>query len=149
MKTKILILLLASASAVFGQSNVNVVNPAVAPNPNKAGPVNVILRDTAGAYVPAGGDTTIALGGAAHLANSQVATSTTAATLFIARATRVGCLVRNLDTTISVYIGKTTVTAGNGMVLKAGESVVLSTQELVQVIAASGTPTVAIADEYN
>lgn len=87
--------------------------------------------------------------GAANQANSQVATSTSAATLVIARPTRVGCLVKNTDATITVYIGKATVTSANGMPLKAGESVVVTAQTLIQVIAASGTPTVAVFDEFN
>jgi len=48
------------ASPVFGQ-NVYVVNPAV----GAPGPVNVILRDPTGAYVPAGGGG----GGAATIAD--------------------------------------------------------------------------------
>ncbi len=87
--------------------------------------------------------------GANNVATSQVATSTGAATLVIARATRRTCLVRNLDTSISVYIGPATVSAGNGMLLKAGESLVITAITLWQVIAASGTPTVAVADEYD
>ena len=92
---------------------------------------------------------TKAVPGAQHVANSQVATSTTAGTLVVARPTRTSCLVRNLDASITVYIGKATVTSGNGMPIKAGESVVITGQGLWQVIAASGTPTVAVIDEYN
>lgn len=87
--------------------------------------------------------------GATNYVNSQVATSTVAATLVVARETRRGCLVRNLDTTISVYIGAATVTSANGMLLKAGESVVIQGKGLYQVISASGTPTVAVMDEYD
>lgn len=87
--------------------------------------------------------------GAVNVANSQVTTSTTAGTLIAARPTRVSCLIRNTDAAITVYIGKATVTAGNGMPLKAGDSVVVTAQVLWQVIAASGTPVVAVADEYN
>src|ERR1022692_34094 len=61
--------------------------------------------------------------GAANLASSQVTTSTSASTLAVARPTRTSVLFRNLDSTISVYIGPATVTAANGMLLKAGESV--------------------------
>ena len=46
--------LLLLTPAAFGQ-NVVVTNPAVAPSANKIGAVNVILRDTTGAYVAAGG----------------------------------------------------------------------------------------------
>lgn len=87
--------------------------------------------------------------GAAHEANSQVTASTSAATLIAARATRRSCLIKNTDATITVYIGAATVTAGNGMPLKAGESVSISAVTLVQVIAASGSPVVAVFDEYD
>lgn len=87
--------------------------------------------------------------GTAHEANSQVTASTTAGTLIVARATRRGCLIRNLDAAISVYIGAATVTSSNGMILTAGESVVVSGVTLYQVIAASGSPVVAVMDEYD
>jgi hypothetical protein len=87
--------------------------------------------------------------GAAHLASSQVTTSTVASTLAIARPTRTSVLFRNLDSAISVYIGPETVTANNGVLLKAGESVSFTNVGLIQVIAASGTPVVSVSDEYN
>jgi len=87
--------------------------------------------------------------GAANIASSQVTTSTSAATLAIARATRRSILIRNMDAAISVYVGPATVTTGNGMLLKAGESCPFTCVGLIQVIAASGTPVVAIADEYD
>lgn len=89
------------------------------------------------------------LKGAANNAVSQVASSTTAATLAIARATRRSITIKNTDAAITVYVGPATVTAGNGMPLKAGESISKTWVGLVQVIAASGTPTVAIDDEYD
>lgn len=87
--------------------------------------------------------------GASNLSTGQLTTSTTAGTLVVARATRTSVLFRNLDTSISVYIGPATVTSGNGIPLKAGESVPFTFVGLIQVIAASGTPIVAYADEYN
>lgn len=86
--------------------------------------------------------------GATHYANGQVATSTTAATFVIARPTRTTCMLLNMDATITVYVGRATVTSGNGVPLKAGQSMVVTGVELVQVIAASGTPTVAYWDEF-
>ena len=85
---------------------------------------------------------------AANQATGQVATSTAAATFVVARPTRESVLLRNLDTTISVYVGVATVTSANGMLLKAGESIEVKTTALIQVIAASGTPTVAYYDTY-
>lgn len=87
--------------------------------------------------------------GAANLNNGQVAASVTAATLVAARSTRRSVTIKNLDAAITVYIGKATVTAGNGMQLKAGESISVDTTALIQVIAASGTPTVAFMETYD
>jgi hypothetical protein len=114
---------------------------------NQGQALNQIVANT-GALV-SGGISPAEPTGAAHLATGQVASSTTAGTLVIARSTRTSVLFRNLDATISVYIGPATVTSGNGMLLKAGESVSFTDVGLIQVIAASGTPTIAFADEYN
>lgn len=86
---------------------------------------------------------------AAQMVTGQVTTSTTAGTFVIARATRRTVLLKNLDTTIKVYYGPATVTTGNGMELKPGESREVGTVGLIQVIAASGTPIVAYEDEYD
>jgi hypothetical protein len=90
-----------------------------------------------------------AVKGAANVAVAQTTTSTSAATLVAARATRRGVYIRNFDTSISVYIGPATVTSSNGMLLKAGESIFLTWVGLIQVIAASGTPVVGTVDEYD
>jgi len=97
---------------------------------------------------PAAGSTSLNTG-ALNLTSSQVALSTTAGTIAIARATRRSVLIRNLDTAINVYVGPATVTAANGMLIKPGESVPYTWIGLIQGIAASGTPSVAIADEYD
>lgn len=81
--------------------------------------------------------------------NNQVTAATSAKTLVIARLTRRAVTFRNLDATISVYIGNATVTSTNGFLLKAGESVTWNVTGLVQVIAASGSPVVAYEDEYD
>lgn len=86
---------------------------------------------------------------AANLTTGQVTASTSAGTLVIARATRRGVLLKNTDSSITVYYGPATVTAGNGMPLKAGESTVVNSVVLIQVIAASGSPVVAYSDEYD
>ena len=83
------------------------------------------------------------------MANGQVATSTAAATLVAARATRRSVVIKNMDTTITIYIGVATVTAANGLPLLPGESVSIDWVGLIQAIAASGTPTVAYAETYD
>ncbi len=87
--------------------------------------------------------------GAANTANGQVTASTTAATLIVARATRRYAIARNTDAALSGYLGIATVTAANGMPVKAGESVRLDTTALVQVLAASGSPVFAFIEFYD
>lgn len=99
-----------------------------------------------------GGSSTVSLVGAAHAASSHVTASTSASTLAIARATRRSCLFRNLDASINVWIGPATVTSGtggNGMILKPGESIPVTAITLWQVIAESGSPIIAVTDEYD
>lgn len=86
--------------------------------------------------------------GAANVSVGQV-TAGAAATLVVARPTRRGVLIKNLDTSLTAYIGPATVTAANGLELKAGESVVVSWTGLIQRFAASGSPVVAFWDEYD
>lgn len=145
MKRFIILAALLLPSLAWAQ-NVQVVKPTKG---NTDGTYSVLVRPVDADGNVIGGSANPAPVGAAHEANSQVATSTTAGTLVIARPTRVSCLVRNIDTTITVYIGGATVTTANGMPLKPGESVVVTAQTLWQVIAASGTPAVAVIDEYN
>lgn len=89
------------------------------------------------------------LKGAANVSVLRATASTSAATLAIARATRTGILIRNLDTAITIYVGPATVTSGNGFPILPGESCPFSWVGLIQVIAASGTPAYAAFDEYN
>lgn len=87
--------------------------------------------------------------GAANIASGQVTATTSAATLIAVRSTRRSAVVRNLDSVITVYIGPATVTSGNGMPLRAGESMPIDSTALIQVIAASGTPSVAYIENYD
>lgn len=87
--------------------------------------------------------------GATNYANGQVTATGTAATLVAARATRRSVLVRNLDASLDVYVGNATVTAGNGMLLKAGESFPIDAVGLIEVIAPSGSPVVAYMETYD
>jgi hypothetical protein len=81
-------------------------------------------------------------------ATAQVATSTTAGTAAGARPTRVRCEIRNLDATNNVFIGPTTVTSANGVILKPGESRAFYTQTLLQAISSAGTPTIEVNDYW-
>lgn len=108
----------------------------------------VLPVDANGNPIGGAGGTGTSIQGAANLASSQVTTAVTAGTLAIARPTRRRCTYKNLDTSITVYIGPATVTALNGMEVKAGQSGEFTWVGLMQVIAASGTPIVAIHDEF-
>ena len=96
---------------------------------------------------PISGQTTTK--GGKRLANGQVTASTTASTLVAERINRRSVTIKNIDASITVYIGVATVTAANGMEVKAGESINIDTTSLIQVIAASGAPKVAFVETYD
>ncbi len=88
--------------------------------------------------------------GAAHLATSEVTSSSSPQTLVVARPTRRTVLVRNDGSgSDAVRVGEATVSASKGVLLTAGQSFSFSFQGLIQVIATSGTPVVTAADEYD
>ena len=90
--------------------------------------------------------------GTRKILTNQNALSTTAERVDSAAAspTRRSILIQNLDAAITVYWGAAdTVTSATGGRLIAGSSVRLYTQAAVYMIAASGTPTVAITEEYD
>lgn len=124
-----------------GRATVNVVAPV--PVTDNAGSLTV------DGSVSISGTVTTARTGAANMANGQVTTSNVAGTLVAARATRRYVTIKNLDASITVYIGIATVTSANGLPLLAGESVSLDFVGLIQVIAASATPTVAYVEVYD
>lgn len=86
--------------------------------------------------------------GAPHIANGQVATSVTSAELIAARKGRGRVIVKNLDASITVYIGTGTVATTTGMPLLAGESIALLTAAAINGRSASGTPSIAYIEEY-
>ncbi len=92
--------------------------------------------------------TLTAITGAANLATSQVTSTSSAATLVVARPTRRSVLIRNTDAANSIWVGPATVTTANGFLIKAGESVPFTWVGLIQVIDSGSHAVVAIADEY-
>lgn len=115
--------------------NVMVVNPTTRPVP---------VTITGGAAA-----TTTKETGTANIATSQVTASGTAGTVAIARSTRRQCTLKNIDATNTATVGPATVTTGNGMPLKAGESITVRSVGLIQVIANAGSPIIAVMDEYD
>lgn len=77
------------------------------------------------------------------IATGQAALSTTAAQVIAANTARHTVLVRNNDASISIYVGASGVTSATGLLLKAGESVEITTTAAVFAVSASGTPTVS------
>ena len=83
-----------------------------------------------------------------NLASGQVATSVTSAELVPARAQRANVTIKNLDATITIWVGPGTVTTANGFELKAGESKTYVTTSAINGRSASGTPTLGYDEEY-
>ena len=82
------------------------------------------------------------------IAVNQVATSTTSAEAIAARPSRYRVVIKNIDSSITQYIGTGTVTSSNSMVLLAGESIALETSAAINALSASGTPSLAYIEEY-
>lgn len=114
------------------------------------GPIGlkVILIGSGGSTASLGTVTNVPKG-AANFATGQVTATTAAGTFVAARATRRSATLINADSTINIYVGPATVTAGNGLLLKPSQSVNVDTTALIQVLAASGTPTVTFIESYD
>lgn len=108
----------------------------------------ITLVDSAGVPITALPVSISTQPGAANLTVTRSTASSTAGTLAIARATRRSILIRNLDTSLTIYVAPATVTTSNGFPILPGESCPFSWVGLIQVISVSGTPAYAVADEY-
>lgn len=87
--------------------------------------------------------------GADNITATQNALSTAAEAIFSVRPSRHRAVIKNIDTSITVYVGETVdVTSATGLPLAAGESIALYTTAAIYAIAASGTPTVALLEEW-
>lgn len=87
--------------------------------------------------------------GASHFDTDQEALSTTAEQVLAVNSVRRRVVIKNLDSAITVYIGKFNVSSSNGLELKPGESIALHTTASIHAIAASGTPSIAWLEEYD
>ena len=89
--------------------------------------------------------------GSDQVAVSQAATATTAGgtQVLAAKNTRTRAVFKNLDTSITIYLGTGTVSSSTGIPLLAGESIALHTKGAIKALSASGTPSLAIVDEYD
>lgn len=87
--------------------------------------------------------------GSTTLGNGQATAGAASGALVAARVGRKSVTVRNIHATESCYIGAGTVSAANGMLLKALESVALTTTAAINGIRAGSTDvTVAYLEEY-
>lgn len=87
--------------------------------------------------------------GAANWSHNQNATiSTTAAELIAARETRKRAVIVNQGS-VDCYIGKSTVSSSNGVLLKAGGVIVLQHCGAIYGRTASGTATLHYWEEYD
>jgi hypothetical protein len=88
--------------------------------------------------------------GAANLATTGAFTvSNTAQQLLAARATRRSCVISNLDTALTVFIGNAGVTTATGKSISPGNSLTIPTVTAIYVICASGSPIVDAAEAYD
>jgi hypothetical protein len=77
--------------------------------------------------------------GANHLAAGQATAGVASGVLVAARPTRRSVTVRNTHASESCYIGTGTVSAANGFLLKAGESISIDTVVVINCIRAGST----------
>lgn len=85
-----------------------------------------------------------------NLANGQATAGAASGVLVAARVTRRSVSVRNLHATESIYIGTGTVSAANGFLLKAGESIpIYATVAINGIRAGTVDVTVAYLEEYD
>lgn len=86
--------------------------------------------------------------GAPNQANAQVSVTTTATQIVGSRADRRQVMILNQGST-DMYVGGATVTTSNGLLIRAGASLVLTFTGVIQGIVASGSTTAAYFDEWD
>jgi len=86
--------------------------------------------------------------GARQFSSSTNALSTTAEIVLAARPSRISAILLNTDAAIDMYVGDSAVDS-TYFPLKPGASVTVTTIAAVYAVAASGTPTLAIYEEFN
>lgn len=84
--------------------------------------------------------------GGTTIATGQVTLSTSSGTVCAASTGRRVVTMRNTDASISVYLGATGVTTSTGYLVKAGESLTLTTTATIAGVAASGSPVVCYVE---
>lgn len=86
---------------------------------------------------------------APNYANGQVTAGAASGVLVAARATRRSVVIRNQDAANSAYIGAGAVTSGNGLLLKAGESISIDTTAAINCIRATDNVVLGFMETYD
>lgn len=86
--------------------------------------------------------------GARQFSSTTNALSTTAEIVLAARPQRIQAILLNTDASITMYVGDASVDS-TYFPLKGGASMTLTTTAVVYAVAATGTPTLAIFEEFN
>lgn len=89
------------------------------------------------------------LTGAPSYANGQATAGVASGVLVAARATRRSVAVRNQDAANSAYIGAGAVTSGNGLLLKAGESISIDSTAAINCIRATDDVVLGYMETYD
>lgn len=87
--------------------------------------------------------------GAANQANGQVTATTTPAMVFAARPTRRYAIIRNNDSSTSVYVGAPTVTPLNGYKIDPGNERQIDSTVAMQAVTSAGTATISYIEVYD
>ena len=84
-----------------------------------------------------------------QIATGQVSVTTAVTEIGAARNARREVLIKNLSTSVTVYVGTARVTTTTGVELLVGESVTISANAAIYGVTASGTATVHYLEEWD
>lgn len=110
---------------------------------------NVTVEGPIGAQTAAASVAVTQGAGANNLSTTQVATATTQVSLAIARPTRKSIVFENLDSAITIYVGPTGITSSTGYPIPFGQARVFTWTGQFFAVSASGTPLMAVSDEFD
>lgn len=91
----------------------------------------------------------VRLRGAANLSTNQIAVTSVQTTLSAARTARRSITIKNLDASLSGWVGESPTSISTGMELKAGESWSVDFTGLVVGVAANTAIRMAVSENYD
>lgn len=110
---------------------------------------NVTVEGPLGAQTAAASVAVTQGAGANNLSTTQVATATTQVSLANSRPTRKSIVFENLDAAITIYVGPTGITSSTGYPIPFGQARVFTWTGQFFAVSASGTPLMAVSDEFD